>query len=339
MIGSLDYLIDVLYQYDLFRMARKQLGERFENDFLFTSYGNLFGFFLGKYIHKKNNGIPWIFDIRDVIYQYKFTPKYVKWISKNQEKYAWREATCITAVSKGICARVPSQYQNKVYCVTNGYDKRDRMDILVDIRQREKLRFTYTGAMYGGLQNLSPIFENIKKLMDEKMIDSNKIEFTFAGNESSYKVFKAQAQKYELHGYCKNCGRLTRKESLKLQMESDILLVSAFDYQTNIGGVITGKALEYMSANKPIIAIINGDIEHSELAEIIRSGNLGCAYEEAHAEKDSKTLYEYLKVKYQEFMNTGELEHKPNEEIVSKFDYEYIGNRMMAIIESTNKRG
>ena len=75
-------------------------------------------------------------------------------------------------------------------------------------------------------------------------------------------------------------------------MEADILLVSSFDYQSNEGGVITGKALEYMSANKPIIAIINGDIEHSELADIIQKGNLGCAYEEAHDEVDDRKLYQ-----------------------------------------------
>lgn len=339
LIGSLDYLIELLRQYDLTRMARKQLEEQREQDFIFTSYGNLFGYFIGKYIHEKNKSISWIFDMRDAICQYKFTPKYVRWISKNQERYVWREADCITAVSKGICERVPYKYQNKVYCVTNGYDKRDRLDISVNDKKNAKLRFTYTGGMYGGIRDFSPFFGNIRALIDENIMDNNRVEFLYAGKQSAYEVFKAQAQKYELQNNCVYCGKLTRKGSLQLQMESDVLLVSSFDYQTEVGGVITGKALEYMSANKPIIAIVNGDIEHSELAEIIRTGNLGCAYEEAHAETDSKELYEYLKAKYQEFMDKGRLEHKPNEEIVSKFDYEYIGNRMMTIIESTNKRG
>ena len=336
-IGSLDYLIELFRQYDLSRMARKQLDEYMEQDCVFTSYGNLFGFFVGKYIHKKSRRVPWIFDIRDPICRYKFTPKYVSWISKKQERYIWREADAITAVSNGICNQVPRKYKNKVRCITNGYDKRDRMDILVDDRQNEKFRFVYTGGMYGGLQNLSPIFRNIRALIDERIINNERVEFLYAGKQSAYEVFKAQAQKYELQNNCIYCGRLMRKESLKLQMESDILLVSSFDYQENTAGVITGKALEYMSANKPIIAIINGDIEHSELAEIIRTGNLGCAYEEAHAETDSKELYEYLKAKYQEFMDKGRLEHKPNEEIVSKFDYEYIGKRMMTVIESINR--
>ncbi|MBR5598257.1 MAG: glycosyltransferase [Lachnospiraceae bacterium] len=336
-IGSLDYLVELLRQYDLAKMARKQLEGHWEQNFLFTSYGGLFGYFIGKYIHKKNKSIIWIFDIRDSICRYKFTPKYVRWIAKNQERYVWREADCITAVSKGICERVSHKYRHKAYCVTNGYDKRDRLGIHVKERINGKLRFAYTGGMYGGLQDLSSFFCNIRVLIDENVIDVDRVEFLYAGKQSAYEVFRAQAKKYELENNCVYCGMLTRKDSLQLQMESDVLLVSSFDYQTEVGGVITGKALEYMSANKPIIAIINGDIEHSELAEIIRSGNLGCAYEESHAETDTKELYEYLKGKYKEFIGKGRLEHNPNEEVLLKFDYEYIGNNLLTIIESLDR--
>lgn len=336
MIGSMDYLVEMLRQYDLFRMAKRQLRENAKVDYLFTSYGDRFGMFAGKYLHKKNKTIPWIFDIRDAISHYKFTPQYVRWIAKLHENYIWREADAITAVSKGICSRVPKKYRDKVFCVTNGYDRRDRDGIQTEKRICDKVRFVYTGAMYGGIRNLSPLFENIERLIKEKTADRNKIEFDFAGKESAFEIFKSQAEKYGLDNNCVYYGKVTRKEALKLQMEADILLVSSFDYQTDVGGVITGKALEYMSANKPIIAIVNGDIEHSELAEIIRSANLGFAYEESHHEKDNEGLYQYLLKKYQEFQETGKLEHEPKEEILSKFDYQYIGKQMMKIIEMTH---
>lgn len=332
-IGSMDYLMELLRQYDLAIHARKYLKELKNVDYMFSSYGDFFSLFASKWYHKRHKKKKWIFDMRDAICNYKFTPQYVRWIAGMHERYIWREADAITAVSKGICSRVPEKFKDKAYCVTNGYDKRDREGILLGEKSKEKMRFVYTGAMYGGIRNLSPLFENIRSLIDEEKISYNKIEFCFAGKDSAYDIFKSQAQKYRLDEICIYYGKLTRKEALQLQMEADVLLVSSFDYQTDTGGVITGKALEYMSANKPIIAIINGDIEHSELAEIIRNGNLGLAYEESHAETDREALKQYLAVKYQEFEKNGVLEHKPNEAVLKQFDYQYLGKEMMRIIE------
>lgn len=333
-MGSLDYLMETIRQYDLFRAAKRYLSDYLNVDYVFTSYGNFFGLFTGAYVHKKH--IPWIFDIRDSICQYKFTPRYVRWIALLFERYIWKKADCITAVSKGICRRIPRKYWNKVYCVTNGYDKKDREGIVIDNDTHNKLRFSYTGAMYGGLRNLSPLFKNIRRLIDKKEIDEDRIEFCFAGSESAFQIFNSQAQNYRLDNNVVYCGKVTRAESLKLQMESDILLVSSFDYQEETGGIITGKVLEYMSADKPIIAIINGDIENSELKSIIYKAKLGFAYEESHDKEDEEELYKHLLVWYKEFMENGRINYNPDQQVLKKFDYQYLGKKMRRIIENTH---
>lgn len=335
-LGSLDYLMELLRQYDLFYEAKNLIDQNKEIDIALTSYGDFFSFFVGRYVHKKNKKIYWIFDIRDAVCRYKFTPRYVRWIAHMYERYIWRQADCITAVSKGICRHVPKKYWKKVHCITNGYDRKDREDIIVDTAKNKRMRFTYTGSMYGGLQNLSPLFENIAKLIEMGKVRKNNIEFDFAGKKSAYDIFRSQADKFQLADICVYYGKLTRKESLKLQMEADILLVSSFDYETDIGGVITGKALEYMSANKPIIAIINGDIRNSELAEIIKKANLGCAYEESQHEKDIQEMYQYLLEKYHEYEKEGKLVHNPDKKILEKFDYQYLGKKIIKIIDGIN---
>lgn len=332
LIGSLDYLVDILRQYDLFKMSKVYLGDFNDIDYIFTSYGDLLGIFVGAYFHKRYKNIPWIVDIRDAICNYKFTPKYVRWIAILLEKYVGKHADCITAVSKGICYRIPKKYWTKVHYVTNGYDVEDREKLSNSTGKHSKMRLTYTGSMYGGLQDLSPLFDNIRKLINMSLIDLGKLEICFAGKETSFRVFESQAQKYELDGICKYYGMITRRESLELQRDSDILLVASFDYQTNKCGIITGKVLEYMSAKKPIIAVINGDIEHSELGEIIRSGHLGFAYEEAHYKDDSKELMKYLLNMYNDFIEDGKLEFNPNYEILRRFDYQYLTRKMIRII-------
>ena len=332
-IGSLDYLAEIIRQYDLFKESKKFLTQIKDIDYIFASYGGYFGLFAGAYLHKKHGDIPWICDIRDAICNYKFTPKYVRWIALTVEKYIWRNASCITAVSKGLCRRVTKKYWNKVYRVTNGYDKEDRKNFIESNRSHNKMRLTYTGAMYGGLQDLSPLFECIRNLANINAVELSKIEFCFAGTESAYKIFESQANKYKLDAFCVYYGKVTRKEALKLQEDSDIVIVAAFDYQKEECGIITGKALEYMSAKKPIIAVINGDIEHSELGEIIRIGNLGFVYEEAHYQNDSKELMKYLLNMYNDFIEKGELEFNPNNEILRKFDYQYLTRKIIRIIK------
>lgn len=101
-LGSLDYLMELIRQYDLFLQAKKFLRGSGQYDYLITSYGDMFSVFFGLYVRKKDRNIKWICDIRDAIYRYKFTPEQVKWIPLSIEKKVWKRADCITAVSKGM---------------------------------------------------------------------------------------------------------------------------------------------------------------------------------------------------------------------------------------------
>ena len=333
-LGSLDYLVELFRQYNLFKQAKKHLNNRQDISYFFTSYGDYFSYYVGKYLKKKYQNIPWIFDIRDSIYQYKFTPKYIKWIPCKITKYVARKADCIIGASKGICMHIPKKYWNKVHCVTNGYDENDRIGIYGDKTEPDKLEFAYTGAMYGGIRNLSPFFGALKKMIEEGIISKEKIKIYYAGKESAYQIFRDQAEGHSLGDTCVYCGQVSRNEALKIQMSVDILLVSSNDYQTGTNGMITGKALEYMSADKPIVVIVNGDVEKSELADIIRAGNLGFAYQEITGAKDSIGLYHFLCEKYHEKIKCGKMSHNPYKKILRKYDYRYICKRLLTIIES-----
>lgn len=333
-IGSLDFLIELLRQYDLYCSSKHYLNALEEPTYIFTSIGGNFGIFSSKYLHKKFRRIPLIVDFRDHMDLYRFSPKYVIWISRMLKRQICEEADCITAISKGICQGTSRKYWRKLHCVTNGFDSDERKNILVNDESHSKLRFTYTGAMYGGLFSLSPFFRNFKRLTNKGEIDLNRVEFCFAGRESAYEVFVSEAKEYGLDANCVYYGKITRKESLKLQMESDILLVASFNTQIE-RGIITGKVLEYMGSNKPIIAIINGDMSHSELGEIIHNAGLGFAYEEADGEESDNRLCNYLLEKYHEFIENGKLAHNPDKKVLKKFDYKYLGKKMLRIIEST----
>lgn len=333
LIASFDYIMDLIRQHDLFINIKSILNEFNDIDYIFTSYGDFFSFYCGKYFNKKNKSIPWIFDIRDSICRYKFTPQYMKWYALKIEKFVWKNADCIIGVSKGICERVPLKYENKVHLVTNGYDLSDRKDISVN-KNNDQLVFTYTGSMYGGLQDLSPLFLCLADVIDDIPSLKNKLRISYAGNAPAYEIFKSQAEKYGLAEYCCYEGKLARKDSLKLQAESDVLLVAAFDYSTGKLGTITGKVLEYMTAEKPIIAVINGDLKENELTRIIKRGNLGFAYEEFNKDDDLTKMKEYLKKILYEYDKSGRITFNADKEYLKKFDYQYISQKVIKILQN-----
>lgn len=336
-LGSLDYLMGLLKQYDLFRSVKSLLGQLDGFDYVITSYGDAFSIYAGRYYHRCHKEISWIFDIRDAIYRYKFTPDYVKWIAEKFEHDIWKNADCILGVSKGICKRVPVKYRHKVHCLTNGFDLSDRQGLTGERLNTPNMVFTYTGSMYGGLVNLSVFFASISQAAQQGLIKPDEIEFHFAGNNPAFEIFKNQARKYGLDHRCMTHGKLSRKDAMQLQQQSDFLLVASHDYQNNEGGVITGKTLEYMAAGRPIIALVMGDIEHSELADIIRKSGLGIAYEDFHKEKDFDLLCRYLGMKYKEFTETGAVSHMPDVKELRKYDYKNLGKRLVRIIEQIGK--
>lgn len=336
-LGSMEYLVGQIRQIDLYRSIKKKLGELDDYEYLITSYGDSFSYFVGKFFHKYHKNTVWIFDIRDAIYRYKFIPSYVSLIPKCYERYIWKNADGIIGVSKGICRRVPVRNRKKVCCITNGYDWADRKETDKEKIACDRLTFAFTGSMYGGLMDLSVLFRAIAGLMRNKTMVQNTVEFHFAGNLSAYEVFRNQAEKYGLDSYCIYHGKLTRQDAMRLQSGADILLSASYDYQENEGGVITGKIFEYMTSGCPVVAIITGDIENSELADIVRRTNIGIAYEAAHHEKDYGRLQQYLEEQYKEKLQNGRVKYQPNGKELEKYNYQVLTKRLIKLMTKIEK--
>ncbi len=333
LIGSLDYIIGQLKQIDLFRSVRQLLRAERHYDYVITSYGDAFSYFAGRYFHKYHRDTKWIFDIRDAVYRYKFTPDYIGFIPKMYERYIWKHADCITGISKGICKRVPRKYRGKVHCLTNGFDLADMAGVSGDRICASEMTFTYTGSMYGGIRDLTVLYEAVRELIRDGQMEEERISFHYAGNGPAFEIFKSQAAAFGLDDRCVMHGKLSRLDTLKLQQGSDILLVASYDYKEQEGGVITGKVYEYMAAGRPVISIMMGDIEHSELTEIVEKTNIGMAYEASSHENDYVKLKEYIKKQYQTFVETGQTKYEPNQKELGRYDYRYLCKRLIKIMD------
>ena len=148
------------------------------------------------------------------------------------------------------------------HVITNGYDPEDIKSI--DETNSPYFNINYTGQLYLGRSNLSPVFEVLKKLTNSNAVSKEKIRFEYAGN--GYQLVYSMASKYGMEDILINHGVVNREKSLKIQKNSKILVLASWNTKKE-KGILTGKFFEYMMMDKPIIAAISGDDKNSILKE------------------------------------------------------------------------
>lgn len=297
-------------------------------DLVFSSFGPIASLLCGLKIKKLNPDTKWICDFRDPILTDR-TPLFFKPYFAALQNDACKTADRIVAVSNGYLKRIcRGKYSNKSYVITNGYDRRDIPLIPKDLKN-DVIEFTYAGTLYEGKRKITPLFRALRELIDEKKIDCRNIRFNYAGNDFPFLLM--QAKKYGFESILVNHGRLSRKDCLSLQAKSDFLVLSTWNNKGE-EGVFPGKFLEYMLFNKPIIALVDGNIADSEVAMVMREGNLGVVYEEKNSESDYAEMKKYFLNTFSEFYTTGKIEFLPSENVLNRYDYGNIVTKIEELI-------
>jgi glycosyltransferase involved in cell wall biosynthesis len=132
----------------------------------------------------------------------------------------------------------------------------------------------------------------MQMLLDEDFCAPGEIRILYAGGDG--RIFQEQAEKAGLAYPVTDMGQVSREASLALQKEADVLLVASWNGQGE-QGVLTGKMLEYMMMNRPILCCMNGDIPESETKKLLHGAGMGFCYEEANGAEDEEKLLRYLR--------------------------------------------
>lgn len=297
-------------------------------DAVLTSFGPLASLQCGLYIKKRVPKTRWICDFRDPVVT--LTPLLFKPYMQYYQDTACKKADVIVAVSDGYLRRICNgRYREKAYMIPNGYDATDITNIRPDIYNEKKLKLVYVGALYNGKRDLSPVFRVIRELIDERFVELEKLSFEYAG--SDYEAAVAQAASFHLEKIIVNHGKLSRAACLKLQTNADMLVLVTWNYK-NEEGVFPGKFLEYMLVNKPVIAVVNGELANSEVAKVVADGHFGVCFEEANYEMDHNKLKAYLKEQYTAFFTDGSITFTPDQTIRDRYNYENIISRIEGLI-------
>lgn len=312
-----------------------------KNELSFSSYHSMITTFntmgnhkIGKYIKEHQKNIYWIADYRDpVITDYTET-KLRRRVYRNLQSKVIKQSDYLVAVSKGYLKMITSgKYSEKTKVIYNGFDTDDYTDglfsKLIDV-DTKKLRLVYTGGLYAGDRDLTPILRALSLLLEENIVEESNVELIYAGQEKGY--FDSLIKTYGLENITKSFDFITRSEALALQNSSDILIVATWN-RSDYFGVLPGKLFEYMQARKSIIAVVSGDQGESEMKEIINECNIGVCYENANKVEDFNNLYEFIKQAYQSKLIKGEVPLNSDQLKVEEFNYKNITKQFINLID------
>ena len=316
------------------KSAVKNIKKNHKNfDVILSSYGPYSSYIIGTLLKKYEPKSIWIADFRDpVVFCCCISEKYDEYCLSYLKKTA-KSADILTGVSDACTKYFEKQNKHKIYTICNGFDRDDIKDI--KITTKDKFIMTYAGILYSGKRDLSIIFEVVRELIAENKIDKNNIIINYAGSDEI--EFKNQIEKYSLIETVQFHGFIDRQQSLQLQFDSSMLLLASWN---SIGetGVVTGKYLEYMMMNKPIVCTVTGNLPNSQLKEMITAANNGVVWEEANNESDYPLLKTYILDQYERFMRNEPLMFEPNMEYIEQYNYKNITQQFIDLIENNAKR-
>lgn len=292
---------------------------------------------------KKNNQVKlWIADFRDpLIYEQLNTNAHMVKQRKIQENIS-DHADLITYVSENMIFKLTSTNSllDKFKYLPNGFDTED-LNIIntsnLDIIELYPffLRISYVGGLYGGKRDLTKIFEQIRKLIDENKISENKIKFFYAGKE--FDTLYKQASKVKLEHTIVNMGFVSRADSLAIQKQSNIVIVSTWNTENDLG-VIPGKIYECFLLGKPIIAITNGTIPNSELGNMVEKSSLGIEVNSMMNDIEQDTrLNAFISEAYKHALEGNDKYLNINTKYINQFDYSNITSKLVEIVEEKLK--
>lgn len=315
-------------QNSFYRKGKKKTKELSQKnfDFIFSTFSTYSSHKLARILKSMSPSATWIADYRDPVYSPGISLFLKPW-AKTFARRVTGKADIITAVSKGCLDNLFLDDHPRKVVIPNGFDPNDISDIKYSMN--DKFTLSYLGGLYAGKRDLSPLFSVISELISENMLDINKIKIFYAGPSKS--VFASQVGKYQLLNIADINDSIPRIEALRKQLGSHLLILATWN---NAGeeGVVTGKFLEYMMMNRPIIALVSGNRKGSAVKSMMLEGNLGICYEEANKATDYTLLKNYVLKQYCHFTNNESLEFYPNQDYIQKFSYKNIAQEFINLL-------
>ncbi len=248
-------------------LAGKRLCRQWRPDLVFAS-GPPFSTFIVADHLARGLGVPWIGEFRDRWVDDPYFNDWPVWRSRLLaaiERRVVGNAAGLVTVSDPWNRFYADKFGKPVVTAYNGYDPRDFVDGDPGPPLSDKLTIVYTGVVYAGKRDPSPLFDALARLGSRR----DRVRVMFVGTNEDH--VRPLASQFGLDGVVEVLPAVPYKDSLLLQKRTDLLLLLQWNAPQEQGNC-PAKLFEYIAAMRPIIGI---GLETGVPAAIIRDRHIG----------------------------------------------------------------
>ncbi len=269
------------------KKCRKQLLKRHQEnpfDVVISSFAPVEAHEVAFLLKKNHPSVFWIADMRDEMSRNPFALKRVKYKLRKKELQFQNYIDVVTTVSEPILRDfmllMPGVKSFEV--VRNGFDHSK----VPSHYRNDQFTMLYAGTFYG-INKPDRFLEMIESLLRENRIENFKIRFL--GTSKNFTIPKL------LEPYVEFIPKVTYDEAIIEMDRADCNLLFCPPFETK--GRYTGKVFDYISVEKPILALIDTEDVASDLILDINTGKVGDFYDMEKAKENLLTIYNEWKNK------------------------------------------
>lgn len=278
-------------------------------DLIISSYAPVEPHEIAFQLKKKFPELFWLADMRDEMSKNPFQSEGLKNQMKKKEIEIASEIDALITVSKPILEGFKTIFPNVKYFeeVRNGFDH----DLVPLKGFNDSFTVVYAGTFYG-LIKPDRFFKILIKLIKEGQIDSD-LELIFVGTSKNFSIPP------ELLDRVKFIPKVPYLEALEYVRNADCNLLVGPPYEAK--GRFTGKLFDYLSVEKPILALIDTEDVGADLINEFNGGFVAGFYDEEASRNAVLEVYNLWKTKSRleiDSFKTQELHRKHQVEKLKK---------------------
>lgn len=223
---------------------------------IFSSFRPMSDHFLAFLLARRFPHLIWIADFRDIPVDPRLKNVFFPWLQHWILKWIVQRARVLTTVSEGLAQHLREQYNRPVEVLYNAPLTQQAQ--VQNIPVLEKFSILYTGALYPGLQSAVPLFWALQRLVQSEAIPAAKLQIVVCGKDGA--IWREWARAHQMEDILKDLGQLPHAQVLELQHASQLNLLLSWN-SPELMGIVTSKLFEYLQAQQPILALVNGSVE------------------------------------------------------------------------------
>lgn len=237
---------------------------------------------------KQKLDLKWIADFRDPMSNLFYNDTLLL-TDKSKQKLQQLEKEILSTADKVITVseHLKTEFEehcNDVSVITNGFDDEPTND--QSARVDKKFTLSHIGLL-PAQSNPTILWKVLQELIQENSEFANDFKLRLVGNISG--KAKESITEFSLNHHVEYVSYVPHAEAVTIQKQSQVLLLLVPNSE-GAKGIVTGKAFEYLTSKRPILAIAPTD---GDLASILVKTNTGVAIDFDDAEKIKAVVLDF----------------------------------------------